>query len=130
MVELPDEDNIQSFLTSGACVDHLKLNLQSTCENTRKNTLSLLIHLVENHAKEDVKGQNLVFRIGQDFFEFVTEVVSEVSIIELTRHEPRLGPFKLRLLDFLKKISESFGTEIRTYFKNGDLYTILLELYD
>jgi len=60
LTELPeDELDIQQFLASSACVDHLKLNLQTGCETTRKNTLTLISQLVEKYAKDQKKADNI-----------------------------------------------------------------------
>jgi len=60
LTELPeDEPDIQQFLASSACVDHLKLNLQTGCETTRKNTLTLMNQLVDKYAKDQKKADNI-----------------------------------------------------------------------
>ena len=40
-------------------MDHLKLNLQTGCETTRKNTLTLISQLVEKYAKDQKKADNI-----------------------------------------------------------------------
>jgi len=40
-------------------VDHLKLNLQTGCETTRKNTLTLMNQLVDKYAKDQKKADNI-----------------------------------------------------------------------
>lgn len=79
----------------------MRLNLQTEDEATRKNTLIYLMCLIEKfsvdcrksfHKQKENKiqenptiGQRLVEAFGHDFFEFLSEVVSEVVSFELGR---------------------------------------------
>jgi hypothetical protein len=69
----------------------MRLNLQTDDDNTRKNTLLYLICLTEKLAKSDkiaynlesdkdsTISQRLITSIGDKFFQFLSEIVSEVA---------------------------------------------------
>jgi hypothetical protein len=59
LAELPlDENDISSFLCGSACVEHLKLNLQTSDDTTRTNTLIFLNKLIYSHSM-DVKKTDI-----------------------------------------------------------------------
>ena len=62
--------------------------------------------------------------MGDSFFQFITHVLVDATI-ELSKLEEKLGPFKLTLLQFLNKVSLAFGSDIRTHFRDNDLYSLL-----
>jgi hypothetical protein len=67
--------------------------------------------------------------MGDSFFQFITHVLVDAAI-ELSKLEAKLGPFKLTLLQFLNKVSLAFGSDIRTHFRDNDLYSLLLDVYE
>jgi len=67
--------------------------------------------------------------MGEDFFQFITHIIVDAAI-ELSKLEEKLGPFKLTLLQFLNKVSMAFGSDIRTIFRDNDLYALLLDVFE
>ena len=82
--------------------------------------------------------------ISNEFFEFLTVVVTEVMpfILRLDQQDSteyktqyggshkRIGVLRLRALEFLEFAQSKLGARIRIHYKEADIYSVLLDYFE